>query len=81
MQQSCYMVLYQSYAEGKDANAYWYEEAALEAVKNEVEVKEAVLRDEGYEPEVLSRGEDHFEVYVPGGDIYYEWDIILSTIE
>ena len=39
-----------------------------------------MLREEGYTPVLTENGWDNVEVFAAGGNIYYEWSIILSEI-
>lgn len=40
-----------------------------------------MLQEEGYTPKFSDNGWDNVEVSAAGGDIYYEWNIIISEIQ
>lgn len=80
-EQDCYIVLHRNYADGSYARAYWSADAAYKAVEDECQRISVMLQDTHYECRILKIGNDHTEVYAPDRDIYYEWDVVFSTIE
>ena len=64
----CVIVVHRNYAEGLDAHAFFSEEDARRSVTEAVEG----ISDNGW---------DNVEVSAAGGDIYYEWNIIISEIQ
>lgn len=79
-QEKCFVVLHRNYADGSDATAYKLESDAKAAVEEEKESVLAELRERGYEPTILRDGLDNPSVYAADSDIYYEWEIIETTI-
>lgn len=79
--QQCYIVIHRNYAEGDDAHAFFSRETARADVKADVEGVESMLQEQGYETRTCWYGKDGVEVYTPDRNIYYEWFIVLSTIE
>lgn len=73
-------VIHSNYAEGTDAYAFRDEKIAKRSVDADVETEVKSLTEEGYKPVILRR-EDGATVYVPDSDIYYEWEIIETTLE
>lgn len=76
----CYIVICTNFADGKDAYAFMDETDARKSVDEDVETVLHDLTEYGYEPTVICHNSDHAEVYVADSDIYYEWQIVLSTI-
>lgn len=76
----CVIVVHRNYAEGLDAHAFFSEEDARRSVTEAVEGITDMLREEGYTPVLTENGWDNVEVFAAGGNIYYEWSIILSEI-
>lgn len=77
---NCFVVIHKNYAEGVDAYAFWGEEEAKKSVNADVDTEFKSLCDEGYNPVILRRPSGA-TVRVNDTDIYYEWDILMSTIE
>lgn len=77
----CFIVVHRNYAEGLDAYAFWSEDAARKSVRQDVDTEMKSLTEEGYEPTVSWKDDDNVEIKVAGGDIYYEWSVIISSVE
>lgn len=75
----CFVVVHRNYSEGTDAYAFFNEEDAKKCVHEDVNTEVISLKEEGYEPVVLDRFGSK-EIYVPDSDIYYEWEILNTTI-
>lgn len=80
-QEKCFVVLHRNYADGSDAAAYRRESDAKAAIEEEKESVLTELKERGYEPTILRDNSDNPSVYVADSDIYYEWEIIETTIE
>ncbi len=76
----CLIVVHRNYAEGTDAYAFWDEKTAEKSVNADADTKVVSLCGEGYNPVVLRRP-NGVTVYVTDTDIYYEWEILKTTIE
>lgn len=76
----CFIVVHRNYAEGTDAYAFWSEKDAEKSVNADVDTEFTSLSLEGYNPAVLRRPSGA-TVYVNDTDIYYEWEILKTTIE
>lgn len=76
---TCFIVIHRNYAEGLSAYAFWNRKDAEKSVQADVKTTEINLKTH-YEPITLIRNADEAEVYVPGNDIYYEWNIFESDI-
>ena len=74
------VVIHSNYAEGTDAYAFRDEKVAEKSVNADVEVEMKSLTEEGYKPKILRRPSGA-TVYVPDSDIYYEWEILKTTLE
>lgn len=81
MKKECYIVIFSSYSEELDAYAFWSKDNARQSVREDADTEMISLREEGYNPILLERAEDHLELYVPGIDIYFEWHVTPSTVE
>lgn len=77
----CFVVVHRNYAEGLDAHVYLNEEDARRYMMEAVESIMDMLRDEGRAPKLIENGWDNTEVSAAGGDIYYEWSIIISEVQ
>lgn len=80
MIKDCYRVICTNYSDGKDAFAFMDETDARKSVDENVETVLNELTEQGYEPVILRPDSDSVEMYVADSDIYYEWQIVLSTI-
>lgn len=79
--QEIIVVVHSNYAEGTtDAYAFWDEKIAKESVNADVETEVKSLTEEGYKPAVLRRPSG-VTVFVPDSGIYYEWEILNTTLE
>lgn len=79
--QQIIVVVHSNYAEGTtDAYAFWDEKIAKESVNADVETEVKSLTEEGYKPAVLRRPSG-VTVFVPDSGIYYEWEILNTTLE
>lgn len=78
----CFVVVHRNYADGVDATAFWTEADANAAVKDDVEMVVANLKEQGYgdRTRILEGAAGSREVYVADLDIYYEWEIIPTVI-
>lgn len=76
----CFIVVHRNYAEGTDAYAFWSEKWAKKSVNEDVNTEFTSLCIEGYNPIILRRTSGA-TVYVNDTDIYYEWEILKTTIE
>lgn len=76
----CFVVVHRNYAEGTDAYAFWSERGAEKSVNADADTEFTSLSLEGYNPAVLRRPSGA-TVYVNDTDIYYEWEILKTTIE
>ena len=76
----CFIVVHRNYAEGTDAYAFWTEKWAKKSVNEDVNTEFTSLCNEGYNPIILRRPSGA-TVYVNDTDIYYEWEILKTTIE
>ena len=76
----CFIVVHRNYAEGTDAYAFWTEKWAEKSVNEDVNTEFTILCHEGYNPVILRRPSGA-TVYVNDTDIYYEWEILKTTIE
>ena len=74
------VVIHSNYSEGTDAYAFWDEKTAEESVNTDVELVAKDLTDQGHKPTILRRPSGA-TVYVPDSNIYYEWEILKTTIE
>lgn len=74
------VVIHSNYAEGTDAYAFRDEKMAERSVDADVETEVKSLTKEGYKPKILHRPSGA-TVYVPDSDIYYEWEILKTTLE
>lgn len=80
--QGVFVVIYTSYVDGTEAYAFWKKEDAEKDVSEDAKAVVRSLQEQGYEPELTyNEASDHTDVYVPNGDIYYEWQIERTTIE
>ena len=77
----CVIVVHRNYAETLDAHAFFSEENARRSMMEAVEGIIDMLQEEGYAPKFSDNGWDNVEVSAAGGDIYYEWNIIISEIQ
>lgn len=80
MVKECYIVICTNYSDGKDAFAFMYETDARKSVDENIETVLDKLTEQGYEPVIIQPNSDSAEIYVADSDIYYEWQIVLSTI-
>lgn len=76
----CTILVHRNYAEGLTATAYFNEEDARREMTEAVDSIISTLNEEGYSPKITENGWDNIEVSAAGGNIYYEWSIILSEI-
>lgn len=76
----CAILVHRNYAEGLAAAAYFSEEDARREMTEAVDSVIGTLNEEGYSPKITENGWDNIEVSAAGGNIYYEWSIILSEI-
>lgn len=80
MKKECRVVVHRNYAEGTDAYAFWSEADAKQSIQEDVKTVAADLEQQGYKPVRVLERLDSSEVYVADGDIYYEWQIVPTTI-
>ena len=78
--EECYIVVHRNYADGCMAHAFRNEEDARKDVEDDKRDIVKSLLEQGYTPRVTD-GQDRSEVYVPDSGIYYEWEIIGSSIQ
>ena len=78
--EECYIVVHRNYADGCMAHAFRNEEDARKDVEDDKRDIVKSLLDQGYTPRVTDV-QDSSEVYVPDSGIYYEWEIIGSSIQ
>lgn len=78
--QEIIVVIHSNYAEGRDAYAFWDKKTAQKSVDADVKTEVKNLTEEGRVPVTLYNL-NNVTVYVPDTDIYYEWEIINTTIE
>lgn len=78
---TCYIIRCDNYADGKDAVVYRTEPAARTAMNADIEATIHELEEQGYKPVKAIHSEYAVDVYVPDSDIYYEWELISSTIK
>lgn len=78
--EECYIVVHRNYADGCMAHAFRNEEDARKDVEDDKRDTVKSLIEQGYTPRVTD-GQDSSEVYVPDSGIYYEWEIIGSSIQ
>lgn len=78
----CFVVVHRNYADGVDATAFWTEADANAAVKDDVEMVVANLKEQGYgdRTRILGKERRVAAVYVADRNIYYEWEIIPTVI-
>lgn len=74
------VVIHSNYAEGADAYAFRDEKMAERSVDADVETEMKSLTKEGYKPKILRQPSEAM-VYVPDSNIYYEWEILKTTLE
>lgn len=79
--EKCFIVVHQNYEERTDACAYRTEQDARKSVEEDVDLVTDELIAAGYEPHILRDTFKNPSIYVSGSDIYYEWQIIETTIE
>ena len=75
----CYVLICNCYSGEDSVSVFWNEHDAYKAMIKELEVKITNLQNSGY---VFCSAEDcdSAELHVPNSDIYYEWDIVETTI-
>lgn len=76
----CTILVHRNYAKGLTAAAYFNEEDARREMNEAVDSIISTLNEEGYSLKITENGWDNIEVSAAGGNIYYEWSIILSEI-
>ena len=76
----CYALMCETYS-GSDVSIYWDEHAAFKAMLADLETEIANLQRMGNTKFESAENDHNALLYVPGTDIYYEWDIVETTIE
>ena len=76
----CFVVVHRNYAEGLDAYVFRNEDEVKKSVNEDVGTVVKSLTEEGYKPTVLRDACDGVEVYIADSSIYYEWNIITSSV-
>lgn len=79
MKEECYIVVHRNYADGTMAYAFRNEEEARKDIDDDVSETVQSLSEQGYKAVAL-KGLEGSEVFVPDSDIYYEWELVSSTI-
>lgn len=80
MESKCYVVNHRCYSGDNYSVVYWKEEHAKECIQNDLKIIEKEMQIGMYDYDVLDRL-DSIELYVVDSDIYYEWEIVETTIE
>lgn len=78
--QNLFIVVSQSYSEGTTACAFWERESAEKYVNQDLEMVIKELTEQGYTSHTILRCTDSIEVYVADSNIYYQWEIIPSSV-
>lgn len=78
--EECYIVVHRNYADGTMAYAFRKEQEARRDIDEDVSETVQSLSEQGYKVVAL-KGLDGSEVFVPDSGIYYEWEIIGSSIQ
>ncbi len=76
----CFIVVHRNHAEGMDAYGFLNEDAAKKSVNDDVDTVVKSLMEAGHKPTVLRYAPYSVGVYAAGGNIYYEWNIIISNV-
>lgn len=77
----CYVLSCNCYSGDDSAFVYWDEHTAFKAMLAELETEITNLQRMGYTEFESAENDHNALLYVPGTDIYYEWDIVETTIE
>lgn len=75
----CYVLTCNCYSGDNSVSVYWNEDDAYKAMIDELGVEIINLENGGYNF-TITENDISAELYVPDSDIYFDWDIIESTI-
>ena len=77
----CYVLSCSCYSSDNGVSVYWDEHKAFKAMLAELETEIVNLQQEGYTNFESAENDHNALLYVPSTNIYYEWDIVETTIE
>lgn len=75
----CYVLTCNCYSGDDSVSVYWNEDDACKAMINELGVEVINLENSGYNF-TITEDDISAELYVPDSDIYFDWNIVESTI-
>ena len=76
----CYALMCETHS-GSDIAIYWDKYTAFKAMIRDLETEITNLQRMGEKGFESAENDHNALLYVPGTDIYYEWDIVETTIE
>ena len=78
-EKKCYVLTCNCYSGDDSVSVYWDEADAYKAMIEELEVEITNLQNSGCEFE-SAENDISAELYVPNSDIYFDWNIVETTI-
>ena len=75
----CYVMSCRCYSGDNSVSVFLDEHDAYKAMIEDMEVEIKNLQNSGYEF-TSAENDDSAELYVPDSDIYFEWDIVETTL-
>ena len=75
----CYVLTCNCYSGDNSVSVFWSEDNAYKAMIDEIGVESINLENSGYNF-IVMENDASAEIFVADSDIYFEWNIIESTI-
>lgn len=75
----CYVLIFDSYSDGRCASVYWNEQDAYRTMVEDRNIEIINLENSNYNFRVVEN-DTSVELYVPDTDIFFEWHIEEAAI-